>query len=307
VTRPWHILAGAVIAALLAFAARPGAQGVLDDRLRGQLDNAPLTLEVGCGELNDVPCARILPALNQRTEPSGVLLKPSGPQSFPRALSDVCEARAAAAIVPRDVMVRSVPCPEGMEVVGKPLFPVYGFLVVPASAGFRGLSDLTGDGAPILVDVDGEAMWNALSVTRAAWTRDIEVTEDGFEPALRQLLKGSADAYFTVMPLNGGLMARLRTAAGANGRPLYGVIDLRMANVPCVYRPAMLEFSATKTLATLSADAVLVLGRSFRAAHARGGPPAGDVLVSALDSARETIQTAMAVPRDWRPAATSCH
>ena len=292
---------------VLAIAARPGAQGVLDERLRGQLDNAPLTLEVGCGELNDAPCARILPAINRRTEASGIQVKPSGPQSFPRGLADVCEARSAAAIVPRDLLVRPMPCPEGMEVVGKPLFPVYGFLVVPAAGGFRGLGDLKGEGAPILVDIDGEAMWNALSVTQPAWRREIEVTEDGFEPALRQLLKGSADAYFTVMPLNGGLMARLRSAIGANGRPLYTVLDLRMSGMPCVYRPALLEFGAGGTVTTLSADAVLVLGQGFRAAHARGGPPVGDVLAPALDGVRDAIQTAMAVPRDWRPAATSCH
>jgi hypothetical protein len=53
-------------------------------------------------------------------------------------------------------------------------------------------------------------------------------------------------------------------------------------------------------------DAVMILGRAFRDAHARGGPFAPDVLASAIDATRAAILTDMKSPGDRRPAGASC-
>ena len=293
------------LACLLSAGAALG-QGVLDERLRGQLDNAPVTLDIACGPTHEAPCAKILPAIGAKTGPSGVLVAAAPPVPFPQAFLDVCEARAAAAILPRDALTRGKPCAGGVEVLAR-LFPLYGLLIVPAASGFRSLDDLKGGGAPILVDVNGEAMWSSLSLSRQPWTRAIDVTDGGFEDALRRVATGAAGAFFTVAPLEGGVVTWARGARDVNGGPRYAIIDARMGGLPCFYRHAALDFGGPRPVATMSEDAVLVLGRGFRDAHARGGPPVSAVLPSAIEAARDTIQSTMNVAREWRAAGDSCH
>jgi hypothetical protein len=111
------------------------------------------------------------------------------------------------------------------------------------------------------------------------------------------------------------LIDRVRLAVDARGKPLYKFIDVRPppelfrtgdGNGRCLYRLTALDFGGAEPVTTVSTDAVLMLGRRFHDAHARGGPPAADALASAIEASRAAILADMKSPPDWRPAATSC-
>jgi hypothetical protein len=89
-------------------------------------------------------------------------------------------------------------------------------------------------------------------------------------------------------------------------RPPPELFRLGDGNGHCLYRLTALDFGGAEPVTTVSTDAVLMLGRVFRDAHARGGPRAADALASAVEASRAAILADMKSPGDWRPPTTSC-
>jgi hypothetical protein len=141
------------------------------------------------------------------------------------------------------------------------------------------------------------------------------VTNDDGETALRRIADGSIDGFFTMETLNSGLINQVRLKTDGIGKPLYTFIDVRPGpdftrasdgTGHCLYRLTALDFGGPLPVTTVSVDAVMVVGREFRDAHARSGPRASDALASAIEQTRAAILVDMKSPRDWRPAGTSC-
>lgn len=303
-----------LIAAALAPQAR--AQAGLDDGTRGRLDNAPLGITVACGAVTDPLCARVVPRIGAKSAAAGVVLSPMdlgpmGPMPADTAydpVEAVCKGWSAAAIVPADLAVPARDCKGGFSAVGQPLFPLYAFLITRAGGDIRSAADLAGDGAPILVDQSARRLWDEIGGRGIRSRRETQETSDSEEAALKEIADGYADAYFTLAPLDGSLTHRTRTALDVNRRPLYALLDVRVGpRANCLYRVTGVDLGGPAPFTTVSEDAVMVLGRGYREAHAKGGPAVPDALAFAIAGAQDAIRADMHVAPGWRPGPASCH
>ena len=287
-------------------------------------DYAPITLHVACGEVFDAACAKVLPSIAARTAPTGIDLKPaeSGGALDPIAL--VCQDQVAAAIVPADALAeraRQPACLGRFDVVGHPLYPLYAFLVV--RAGRAGPFARRPRRRPGGARRSPPARMGPARASR--WMRCCDPIRPGNErspsptmtptTAPPRIADGSIDGFFAVESLGDVLLDQLRLSTNARGEPLYRFVDIRPgpeffrardADGHCLYRSTALDFGGAAPVTTVSVDAVMILGRGYRQAHARGGPFAPDALASAIDATRAAILTDMKSPGDWRPAGTSC-
>jgi len=280
-------------------------------------DYAPVTLNVACGEVFRAPCARVLPAIVARIAQSGLVPRPVESGGARDTIDAVCRGQTAAAIVPRDAAVqftRAPACLGRYDVVGRPLYPLYAFLVMKADI------DLAKRGRPATIAAGlpgsgGQITLGLLSQDNPEWQRMTMVTNDDLDAALQRIADGSIDGYFTVDSLDSDLINRVRFRTDSAGKPLYSFIDVRPGTAflargdgagHCLYRLTALDFGGASPVTTISVDAVMILGRAFRDTHARSGPRASDALPLAIDQAQGAILTATKSPQGWRPAATSC-
>ena len=288
-----------------------------------RLDYAPITLHVACGELFDAPCGKVLPRIAARTAPTGVDLRPVESGTALDTIAAVCQGQAAAAIVPTDALAQLAHQPACLgryDIVGRPLYPLYTFLIVRAGASFHSLDDLASDGrrSTIAAGADGSAGRITLGVllnSNAAWQRAITVTKDDAATALQRIADGSIEGFFTMESLDSALLNQVRPRADARGEPLFRFIDIQPGTEltrigdsagHCLYRLTALDFGGTSPVATVSVDVVMILGRGFREAHARSGPFAPVAMASAIDVTRAGVLADTKSPGDWRPANTSC-
>jgi hypothetical protein len=314
-----------VLALLAALATTTGAreQGGRTEPVPARVDYGPVTLHVACGELFKSPCARVLPRIAAQTTQAGLDLKPAASGGALATAAAVCQGQAAAAIVPRDAMAgigHEPACFGRYDFVGRSLYPYYAFLVMKAGTSFRSLDDLANAGRQFVIAVGpegsgGQITFGFLLRSNPLWQRVVAVTNDDAATALDRLADGSIDGLFTMETFDSELLDRVRTTGDGRGKPLYTFIDVRPGTEfsrtgdgggHCLYRLTALDFGGPLPVATVSVDAVLMLGRTFHDAHARGGPPASEVLATAIDAARAGILADLKSPGDWRPVATSC-
>jgi hypothetical protein len=289
----------------------------------GRPDYAPIVLHVACGEVFDAPCAKVLPRIAARTARAGLELQPVESGLALDTAAAVCQGQVAAAIVPRDVIAllgNQPACKGRYDVVDRPLYPYYAFLVVRADGPYRRLDDLARERRPRVIAAGtpgsgGQVTMALLRQANPALQRAISLTNDDAETALARIAEGSLDAFFSVEALGGVLIDRIRTRTDAAGKPLYAFIDVNPGadfwrdgdgGGHCLYRLAALDFGGPAPVTTVSVDAVMVLGRAFRDVHARGGPSAPDALGAAIDASHAAILADMKSRPDWRPAATLC-
>jgi hypothetical protein len=300
-----------------AFAFAPAAHG------QTTAAYAPLALNVACGELFDPVCARVLPKLAARTGQAGLTLAAVQSGGALDTVAVVCAGQVAAAIAPRDAIARlsrQPNCQGRYDIVGPTLYPLYALLVVKAGGPFRQLDDLTRDGRHAAIAAGEEASGGQVTLgflMRADPQRrdEMTVTDDDFTAAAARIDDGTIDGFFAMTSLADDLIDRVRLRVDASGKPLYRFVEIRPppelfrlgdGNGRCLYRLTALDFGGAEPVTTVSTDAVLMLGRVFRDAHARGGPRAADALASAVEASRAAILADMKSPGDWRPPATSC-
>jgi hypothetical protein len=286
-------------------------------------DYAPVTLHVACGELFDPACGKVLPRIAAQIARGGLVLKPVESGRARDTVASVCQDQAAAAIVQRDAIVELAhdpACKGRYDVIRRSLYPYYGFLVVRADTPFRSLDDLASDGRTARIAAGPEGSGGQITLgfllrSNAVWQRAIAVTDDSAVASLGRIADGSIDGVFFTETLDSELITRIRLRADARGKPLYRFIDVRPeaefsrigdGEGHCLYRITGLDFGGPAPVTTVSVDAVMMLGRAFRDAHARGGPRAADALASAIDANQAAVLAETKSPGDWRPAATSC-
>jgi hypothetical protein len=286
-------------------------------------DYAPVALRVACGGVFNAACTKVLPRIAAQTVHAGLLLRPaSGGIPFDVAAA-VCDGEAAAAIVQHDLIPlisRQSPCLGRFDFVGRPLYPYYAFLIAKADATFRGLDDLAGSKRRRLIMAGAEGTGGQITLgfllrSNPIWQRAISVTMGDPDVGLQHVADGSIEAYFAVEPLDSEMIERVRRRSDGHGKPSFTFIDIRPVQAffnigdgggHCLYRLTALDVGGAEPVTTVSLDAVMLLGRTSREVHARGGPRAMDALVSAIDAAETAILADTKSPPDWRPPGGSC-
>jgi hypothetical protein len=316
-------LAALVLAAAVGSAAGAHGQGTPNGTVRDRSDYAPIVLNVACGDLRGPPCAVALPKIAVRAAQSGLDLKPMESGAALGTFAAVCEARAAAAIVQRDAvayLANNPACTGHYAIVGRAIFPYYAVLIVRADAPFRSIGDMAADGPDgrkkmIGAATGGQVTLSFLLKTNPDLERTIGVVNDDPISALDRIASGAIDGFFAIETLNGDLLDRVRVKLDPAGKPLYRFVDVRPGPEflrtgdglgQCLYRLTAMDFGGRNPVTTISVDAVMVLGQSFRDAHAKSGPRAGDALTSAIAATQNSVLADMKSPRDWRPVIASC-
>jgi len=297
-----------------------GAQDTANDPVRNRSDFAPIVLRVACGGIAKAACAKVVPRLTARTVQAGVNLRPSGSGLALDTAAAVCTGEAAAAIVQRDALAltaRLPSCSGRYDVVGRPLYPFYAFLVVKADATFRQLDDMAGKrlvvtGSP---GSGGQIALGFLLRSNPALQRSVTVSMGDPAVALAWVAAGSIDGFFALDTLDSEMIDQVRLRVDPRGKPLYAFIDIRPGQEffrngdgagHCLYRLTALDFGVGLPVTTVSEDAVMLVARSSRDNHAKGGPRVADALAGAIDGAAAAILADMKSPSDWRPVGTSC-
>ena len=286
-------------------------------------DYAPIVLRVACGGVFSSACAKVVPRLAAQTVHAGVVLKPAaGGIPFDSA-SAVCDGQAAAAIVQRDVIAliaHQPTCLNRFDFVGQPLYPFYAFLIARADAAFRSLDELAASKRRRLIMAGAEGTGGQITLgfllrSNPVWQRAITVMMGDPDVGLQKVADGTIDGFFAMEPLDSETIDRVRRRLDARGKPLFAFTDIRPGpelfrisdgGGHCLFRLTALDFGVGQPVTTVSLDAVMLLGRGFRDAHARGGPRAADVLAAAIDTVHGGILSDTRSPLDWRPAGTSC-
>ena len=269
--------------------------------------NAPLELTAACGHLDAPLCAAVLTRLTTRTTRTGIVLKQT--TAADPAIA-VCEGRIAAAIVPRDAIPPD--CAAKADIVGRALFPWYGVLVVQAGAPIRHLDDMAAAEVPrrLLAPANDPTLANLIRA-KPAWQTKIAIAEGDGDTALRRVIENSADAMFTVSALGGSVIARVLSLSTAvvfaNIHPGAELFRFSDGQGHCLYRNVALDFGGKSPITTVSVEAVLLLGRGFRDARARGGPRAADALAGAIEQSQAGLLSDTKSPADWRPGTGACN
>jgi hypothetical protein len=309
-----------ILALALLWFASAWAQGPPNEPPRDRSDYAPIVLQVACGGIAKPACTKVLPRIAARTKTAGVELRPLGSGLALDTAAAVCEGQAAAAIVQRDavaLIARQPACVGRYDVVGRPLYPWYAFLVVKAGAPYHALDDMAGRRIMVTGEggSSGQIALGFLLRSDPALQRSVVVSMGDPDVALARVAGGSADGFFALDTLDSDMINRVRLKADARGGPLFAFIDIRPGpeffragdgGGHCLFRLTALDFGGAVPVTTVSEDAVMLLGRASRDVHAKGGPRASDALASAIDATGSAILADMKSPSDWRPAGTSC-
>jgi len=304
--------------AVLVFAAVIGLSAAAI--AQGNAGYAPIMLQVACGGLAKPACVKVVPRIASRTVQAGINLKPSGSGLALDTAAAVCEGEAAAAIVQRDALAliaRQPSCTGRFDVVGRPLYPWYAFLVVKAGAPFRELGDMAGKRLVVMGSPgsSGQIALRFLLQSDPALQKSVTVSMGDSDIALAWVANGSADGFFVLDTLDSDLIGRIRMKPDTHGKPLYTFIDIRPQQAffhnsdgagNCLYRLTALDFGGPVPVTTVSEDAVMILARAYRDAHAKGGPRVSDALSAAIDAVEPLILVDMKSPSDRRPVATAC-
>ncbi len=177
---------------------------------------APIELQVACGGLAKPACVKVVPRIAARTAQAGINLRSSGSGLALDTAAAVCEGEAAAAVVQRDALAliaRQPSCTGRYDVIGKPLYPWYAFLVVKAGTSFRDLGDMVGrrlvvTGAP---GSSGQIALGFLLRSDPAFQKSVAVSMGDPDIALARVEKCvSADGFFALETLDSDLIDRVR-------------------------------------------------------------------------------------------------
>jgi hypothetical protein len=302
---------------LIFFAALGLSRGAI---AQGSTGYAPIVLQIACGGLAKSACTKVVPRIASRTLQAGINLKPSGSGLALDTAAAVCESEAAAAVVQRDALAliaRLPSCTGRYDIIGKPLYPWYAFLVVKVGAPFQELADMAGKrlvvtGSP---GSSGQIALGFLLRSDPNLQRRVAVSMGDPDIALAEVANGSADGFFALDTLDSDLIDRVRVKLDAHGKPLYTFIDIRPGPElfrigdgagHCLFRLTALDFGGRVPVTTVSEDAVMILARAARDAHAKGGPRVSDALATAIDAVEPAILADMKSPGDWRPVGTAC-
>jgi len=182
--------------AALALTAPARAESLSDRRAAKEATQA-VEVEVACGKLEKENCAIVVPEINAKTVPVGLRLKPLESKGSVESVNSLCDGDVQIAVVQADVLVQRVTKPDctgKVVVLGSPLYPYEGFMVVRAETREDKFGDMVANpksGAVLHVAAGGSGSGGRgrAPVHRRARRREAELAR-----GLRAALKGATSA-----------------------------------------------------------------------------------------------------------------
>lgn len=279
------------------------------------------TLDVACGDLKKASCNLALPPIAQNAAKKGLTLAPTASAgSVQSAEEDVCPGKVPAAIGMADGFnsVRNSPaCAGGFDVIGKPLFPYFGYLVVANSVYGNSLDHLLyytllpdqqftiSAGKP---GTGAQITFANILATNPTYKKLIAVSTLDRDAALQAIQNHQLGGYFIMDGPNSPSIAAISEATDDHGNPLYKFLSitpgpdfyaLKDAHGNPLYQKVTINagFMGFGSTSTVSTNAVMIVNHDW--AHDPANAPALNILKLAANQAGSAIRTATQTPETW--------
>ena len=282
----------------------------------------PVAMRVACGKLDKANCAQVLPRLAQQTAGEHVELKPFESTGSTESATGVCLGLVDGAILQNDAVdlrARQPDCAGKVDVVGRPLYPYYGFLVVSAAAPYDTITRLIEHlpkGKALTVAVGENGSGGAVTMSNLlkydpAWKAAVATVDYGLETALGRVKDRSLDGFFVMDAPDSPLIERITAEKTADGKPAFKFADVRPSDALYavkdwagrpMYQEAVVTPGFLRSTKSVSVDAVVVAANQYREDRKAGGPRVVDALATAINKASAAIIADTKTPRDWTPA-----
>jgi len=293
----------------------PAATESLSER-RAARDKAEVVeVEVACGKLDKENCAVVVPEINSKTIAQNVRLKPLASKGSVESVDGLCDGDVQMAVVQADVLaLRSAKpdCAGKVVVLGPPLFPYEGFMVVrddQREGRFREMIERLKPGSVLRVGAGGSGSGGELTLRNILasvpeWKQVVDITPDASETALNKLRDNQIDAFFVMDgPLSPLLQEVRETVDPKTKRRIFKFVDFRPSdkllaasfNGRALYAVATLEagwFSAIKSITT---PAVLAVRDDFY----RGYPAVASKIRQGAEDALPAIASRAGANPGW--------
>ncbi len=271
------------------------------------------TIDVACGRLDKQSCAVVLPELNAKIASAGVRLAPRATQGSVESLKSLCAGETPMAIVQEDALVaqlRAPKCAGELRMLGAPLYPYQGFLIVRANVRSSSFADMAQSAqGPLRIaaggpDSGGDLTFRNILAAAPKWKEAVEITPDEPLTALKKLVAGQVDGVFIMDGPRSTLVKAARAMADPKTkRPAFKFLDLgpdaatlaelrRMG----LYSTAKIGSRWFRAIRTIASPAVIVI----RDDAFRNRPEVATTIKRASEAALPIIAAEVGAPSDWR-------
>lgn len=308
--------AAAVLAILLT--AAPACAESLSDRRAAKEKVETIEIEVACGKLDKENCAIVVPEINSKTVSQGVRLKPLESKGSVESINGLCDGDVGVAILQADVVAARVAKPDcagKVVLLGAPLYPYEGFLVVRAETRETKFADLVNSlksGAVLRVAAGGSGSGGELTLrnilaSEPEWKQIIDIQPDGSATALNKLRDRQIDAFFVMDGPQSPLLQEVReTVDPKTKQRVFKFVDFRPSdklsgvqfNGRGLYATATLESGWFSAIKSISTPAVIAIRDDFYKSH----PAVAAKIRQSAEDALPSIAVRAGARPDWKEA-----
>lgn len=308
-------LRAALTLAILATVS-PVAAESLSDRRAAKEKVETIEIEIACGKLDKENCAIVVPEINSKTVAQGVRLKPLESKGSVESVNGLCDGDVNVAVVQADVLAARVgkpDCAGKLVLLGAPLYPYEGFMVVRAETREGKFAELVDDlksGAVLRVAAGGSGSGGELTLRNVLasapeWKLLVDIQPDGSATALNKLRDRQIDAFFVMDGPQSPLLQEVReTVDPKTKQRVFKFVDFRpnerlaavRFNGRGLYATATLESGWFSAIRSLSTPAVLAIRDEFY----RSQPAVAAKMRQAAEDASPAIAVRAGARPDWR-------
>ncbi|MBV8095744.1 MAG: hypothetical protein JO110_21455 [Acetobacteraceae bacterium] len=319
----YELHASTVFAALAALAVTHAASAeTLSERRASRDKLKEVSLEVACGRADKENCAVVVPEVNVRTVANQVRLTPLESKGSVESIKGLCDGDVNVAVVQADAyaaLSRSTSCSGKLAVLGPPVYPYLGFMVVSnerkSKDSFQGMVENPAEGKVLRIAAGGPGSGGELTLRTVLnqhpdWKSRVSIEPDGADTALNKVADGQLDAFFVMDAPKSPLIDLVRqTTNPKTHKPTFKFVDFRPSGatkemtfnngwpVYATMTVAPGVFSSTKTIATPAITAV-------RNDWYQENPHVASVIRQGLEDASATIAAGTGAPTEWKNSFT---
>lgn len=309
-------LHAAALALAIFATASPAAAESLSDRRAAKEKVETIEIEIACGKLDKENCAIVVPEINSKTVVQGVRLKPLESKGSVESVNGLCDGEVNVAVVQADVLAARVgkpDCAGKLVLLGAPLYPYEGFMVVRAETREGKFADLVGNlktGSVLRVAAGGSGSGGELTLRNVLasmpeWKLLVDIQPDGSATALNKLRDRQIDAFFVMDGPQSPLLQEVReTVDPKTKQRVFKFVDFRpnerlsgvRFNSRSLYATATLEAGWFSAIRSISTPAVIAIRDEFY----RSQPAVAAKMRQAAEDASPAIAVRAGARPDWR-------
>jgi hypothetical protein len=305
----------AAILALLLSANQTRADS-LSERRAAKEKVETIEVEVACGKLDKENCAVVVPEINSKTVSQGVRLKPLESKGSVESINGLCDGDIGVAVVQADVLAARVgkpDCTGKVFVLGAPLYPYEGFMVVRGDTREDKFSDLVNNlkpGTVLRVAAGGSGSGGELTLCNILadapeWKQIIDIQPDASATALNKLRDRQIDAFFVMDGPQSPLLQEVReTVDPKTKQRIFKFIDVRPSgnllgvqfNGRGLHATATIESGWFSAIKSISTPAVIAIRDDLY----RSQPAVAAKIRQAAEDALPAIAVGAGARLDWK-------